>query len=256
MSLIEIYGPHLPHLRRFARAISGSQPIGDALVKSTLTALSSDTHKKDNSLSAKVFLYQLFLKVWEQEYHDKAADADGGEDGSPLSRIKALPSRPRQAFLLSALDSFSLSDIGSIMGVDATAARELLDQAEKDIQAELRTNVMIIEDEPLISADLESLLEELGHSVDGVATTHTEAVALAKAKKPSLVLADLQLADGSSGADAVKDIIKDYDVPVIFITGVPEKLLTGEKVEPAYLISKPFERSNVKAAISQALFFR
>ena len=76
-----------------------------------------------------------------------------------------------------------------------------------------------------------------------------------KDKKPGLVLADVQLADGSSGIDAVSDILNDYDVPVIFITAFPERLLTGEKTEPAYLISKPFKPENVKAAISQALFF-
>jgi CheY-like chemotaxis protein len=69
------------------------------------------------------------------------------------------------------------------------------------------------------------------------------------------VLADIQLADGSSGIDAVKDILARLDVPVIFITAFPERLLTGERPEPTFLITKPFQRSTVKAAISQALFF-
>jgi len=75
------------------------------------------------------------------------------------------------------------------------------------------------------------------------------------AKRPGLVLADVQLADGSSGIDAVSDILGEFDVPVIFITAFPERLLTGERPEPTYLISKPFQPENVKAAISQALFF-
>jgi len=99
------------------------------------------------------------------------------------------------------------------------------------------------------------LVEDLGHKVDSIAATHTQAVNAATNVKPGLVLADVQLADGSSGIDAVEDILKSYDVPVIFITAFPERLLTGEKPEPAYLISKPFKPDNVKAAISQALFF-
>ena len=42
---------------------------------------------------------------------------------------------------------------------------------------------------------------------------------------------------------------------MIFITAFPERLLTGERPEPTFLITKPFQRSTVKAAIAQALFF-
>jgi CheY-like chemotaxis protein len=91
--------------------------------------------------------------------------------------------------------------------------------------------------------------------VTGVAVTRDEAVALALEDRPGLVLADIQLADDSSGIDAVKDILAKFEVPVIFITAFPERLLTGERPEPTFLITKPFQRSTVKAAISQALFF-
>jgi CheY-like chemotaxis protein len=85
--------------------------------------------------------------------------------------------------------------------------------------------------------------------------TRDEAVAQALARRPGLVLADIQLADDSSGIDAVKDILHEFSVPVIFITAFPERLLTGERPEPTFLITKPFQRSTVKAAIAQALFF-
>jgi CheY-like chemotaxis protein len=114
---------------------------------------------------------------------------------------------------------------------------------------------MIIEDEPLIAMDLESLVESLGHGVTGIARTHREAVALAGKKQPGLILADIRLADMSSGVDAVKEILLSFEVPVIFITAYPEQLLTGERPEPAFLITKPFRPANVTAVISQALFF-
>jgi CheY-like chemotaxis protein len=106
-----------------------------------------------------------------------------------------------------------------------------------------------------IAMDIESIVRDLGHNVTGVAVTRDEAVAQARKSTPGLVLADIQLADDSSGIDAVKDILSEFSVPVIFITAFPERLLTGTRPEPTFLITKPFQRSTVKAAISQALFF-
>ena len=130
-----------------------------------------------------------------------------------------------------------------------------IDQAGQEIAEQVATSVLIIEDEPIIALDIEGIVEDLGHAVTGIARTHKEAVASVKAHPPGLVLADIQLADGSSGLGAVNDILTSINVPVIFITAFPERLLTGEKPEPAFLITKPFQPDAVKAAISQALFF-
>jgi CheY-like chemotaxis protein len=104
--------------------------------------------------------------------------------------------------------------------------------------------------------DLAEIAESLGHDVTTIARTATQAVKAATADPPGLVLADIQLADGSSGLDAVRDILAEFSVPVIFITSFPERLLTGERPEPAFMITKPYDPNAVKAAISQALFFR
>ena len=88
-----------------------------------------------------------------------------------------------------------------------------------------------------------------------IARTHTDALAAAELKKPGLVLADIRLADGSSGLDAVNDMLDSFSVPVVFITAYPEKLMTGERPEPTFLIAKPFREDAVKAIISQVLFF-
>jgi CheY-like chemotaxis protein len=99
------------------------------------------------------------------------------------------------------------------------------------------------------------LVESLGHHVTGIARTQGEAIELVKRETPKLILSDIQLDDGSSGVDAVNEILGFYEVPVIFITGHPELLLTGKKPEPAFLIPKPFDPKTVKAIVSQALFF-
>ena len=253
MSLVDTYAPYLPYLRRFSRALTGSQADGDQYVRIALEALVAGDAAIDDQLSPKTALYQMFLGIWGSTGAKLETAVD--TDDKPSQRIRRLPPVSRQAFLLSALEGLSIDEIASVMNVSTDEARDLLQTAEADIEKELRTNVLIIEDEPIIAADIEELVSDLGHSVDAIAATHTEAVKHAKDKKPGIVLADIQLADGSSGIDAVDDILGQYDVPVIFITAFPERLLTGDKPEPAYLISKPFKPSNVKAAISQALFF-
>ena len=135
------------------------------------------------------------------------------------------------------------------------ALRDLVEESGRELAAEIATDVLIIEDETFIALDLEGLVESLGHRVLGVARTHAEAVALAKAKRPGIILADIQLADGSSGLDAVNEMLRTFEVPVIFITAYPERFLTGERPEPAFLIAKPFQPSTVSAVLSQALFF-
>jgi CheY-like chemotaxis protein len=124
-----------------------------------------------------------------------------------------------------------------------------------DIDRETATTVLIIEDEPLIAMQLEDLVVALGHEVCGTAATRMQAQAVFASTTPGLVLADIQLADGSSGLDAVDDILATTSVPVIFITAYPERLLTGDRPEPTYLVTKPFREATVRAAISQALFF-
>ena len=139
--------------------------------------------------------------------------------------------------------------------MDPADVEALVEEALAEIEAQTRAKVLIIEDEPIIAMDIETIVRDLGHDVTAIAVTREDAVREAMAERPGLVLADIQLADDSSGIDAVKDILSEISVPVIFITAFPERLLTGERPEPTFLITKPFQRSTVKAAISQALFF-
>lgn len=169
--------------------------------------------------------------------------------------LEALTPLSRQAFLLRTVEGFSIDEVATILGRDVRGVAELIEQAGREIAEQVATSVLIIEDEPIIALDIEAMVQELGHDVTGIARTHKEAIALVKLQRPGLVLADIQLADGSSGLDAVNEILMSIDVPVIFITAYPERLLTGDKPEPAFLITKPFQAEAVKAAISQALFF-
>jgi CheY-like chemotaxis protein len=244
----------LPFLRRYARALTGNQASGDAYVAAALEALIEDSSILEDSASPRVALYRLFTKIWNSVVVNGSPEAP--EAGMPAEqRLGHITARPRQAFLLVALEGFSESDASQVLDVTVPELRQLVEESGRELAAEIATDVMIIEDEPFIAMDLEGLVEGLGHKVLGVARTHSEAVALAKAKRPGLILADIQLADGSSGLDAVNEMLRSFEVPVIFITAYPERFLTGERPEPAFLIAKPFQPATVSAVVSQALFF-
>jgi CheY-like chemotaxis protein len=171
------------------------------------------------------------------------------------ANLNALAPRPRQAFLLVAVEGFDEKEAAEIIDIDEEQFSALLAEASNEISRQVATDILIIEDEPLIAMDIEEMVESLGHRVVGIARTHAEAVGLFARSQPRMVLADIQLADGSSGIDAVNEILSATSVPVIFITAFPERLLTGERPEPAFLVTKPFNPDMVKALISQALFF-
>ena len=200
-------------------------------------------------------LYSLFTRIWNSVVINGSAEPPGDTKMPVEQRLGHITPLPRQSFLLVALEGFSEEDAAAILGVDVPKLRTLVEESGRELAAEIATDVLIIEDETFIAMDLEGLVESLGHRVLGVARTHTAAVTLAKAKRPGLILADIQLADGSSGLDAVNELLKSFEVPVIFITAYPERFLTGERPEPAFLIAKPFQPATVSAVISQALFF-
>jgi CheY-like chemotaxis protein len=253
MGLLERLAPHLPYMRRYARALTGEQAAGDAYVRAALEALAAGERVLPPNLTPRVALYHVFHTIWDSTgARLEVADLEPQDASRRLMRIAP---RSRQAFLLTALEGFNTVEAGQILGASSTEIEVLIAEAQAEIDAELATQVLIIEDEPVIAADIEALVRELGHRVLDVAATRAEAVEAVARATPGLVLADIQLADGSSGIDAVKDILGRYDVPVIFITAFPERLLTGERPEPTFLITKPFQPETVKAAIGQALFF-
>jgi DNA-directed RNA polymerase specialized sigma24 family protein len=255
MSRSQLVAEHLPLLRRYSRALTGNQAAGDAYVGAMLEALLQDQSLLDERLGPRAGLFRLFTQIWNSVAINEESEVVPSLTPSER-RLSNITPLPRQAFLLLSLEGFSEEEVGFILGVDVGEVRKLADAAGHEMAAEIATDVLIIEDETFIAMDLESLVKNLGHNVIGVARTHTDAVALAKTKTPGLILADIQLADGSSGLDAVNELLRVFEVPVVFITAYPERFLTGERPEPAFLISKPFQPAMVSAVASQALFFQ
>jgi len=258
MSLGQELAPHLPFLRRYARALTGSQAHGDAFVRAALETIVAKPDEFPRDVDPRLGLYKIFHAIWStanvEEGEEPSLAIDGAE-GIAQARLSRITPLSRQALLLTSLEGFSREDTAYLIDASADDVDSLVAEAMAEIERQTHADVLIIEDEPIIAMDIESIVRDLGHNVTGVAVTRDEAIAQARKSPPGLVLADIQLADDSSGIDAVKDILSEFSVPVIFITAFPERLLTGTRPEPTFLITKPFQRSTVKAAIAQALFF-
>ncbi|WP_421993730.1 response regulator [Roseococcus sp.] len=219
----------LPYARRYARALTGSQAEGDALVARAIPDLSE-------ALPPKLALYARITQLTEN------LEASGR--GRPLGR---------HLLLLTSLEEISMADAALITGLDETEAADRAAEARAFVKAASATDVLIIEDEPVIAMDLRMLVQGCGHRVVGIAATEIEAVRLASEKGAGLILADINLGRGGNGIQAVRRILQTLDIPVIFVTAYPEQLLTAEGIEPAFVMRKPFDPVTLAIFTYQAI---
>ncbi len=247
----------LPDLRRYARALTGSQSAGDEIVIRTLESLTKGPRLSEMD-DAKLAIFRLLSRLWNGAIGEHLRSAsDQGCAGLPADeRLATLGSYERQAFLLVSMERFSEQDAADILSLSEDEFSAYLQSARILITRQLATDVLIIEDELFIATQLETIMTQLGHRVSNVVRTHQRAVEAMKSSKPGLILADIQLADNSNGIEAVQDILKEQTLPVIFVTAFPERLLTGTRPEPTFLITKPFGADEVRGVVSQALFFK
>jgi len=253
-SLATQIAAELPYLRRYGRALTGSQEGGDGFAAATLESILLDPSPLGAASGLRVGLYHVFHKVWSDSDRSIGTD-ETGKMALAQKRLAMLEPDSREALLLHSIEEFRAEQVAEILGRSLDDVERLIDAARRDIAQSARGRVLIIEDEAIIAMDLEGIVGEIGHTITGIARTADRAIELGKADKPDLVLADIHLADNSSGIDAVNALLAHFgELPVIFITAYPERLLTGERSEPAFLITKPYKDDQVRSAISQALF--
>lgn len=227
----------LPYARRYARALCGSQSSGDLLVAESLRELMA---VDDPSLPPRLRLYQ-----WISRHHaqNSVENAHGG----------GMPPVARKLLLLTSLEELSTADAARVLSLNPTQATAMLEDAHARLRSCAQTSVLIIEDEPIIAMDIEELVRQCGHTIAGVASSEAEAVRLARETRPGLILADINLGDGGDGMNAVSAILQHQDIPIIFVTAYPERLLTGDTIEPAFVITKPFEPLTLAVSTYQAV---
>lgn len=246
---------HLPYLRRYARALTGNQTSGDKYAVAVLETVIADPSMLSAQADPKVSLFSVFHSIWSTS-GAPVADEEDALAGAAQAHMAGLTLNSREALLLNTVEGFDHDEVAAIMGIDADEARHLVDVAIEEMERSVRGSVLVIEDEAIIAMDIVAIVEGMGHRVTDNARTHSEAVDMAARDKPDLILADIQLADNSSGVEAVNEILAQFgNIPVIFITAFPERLLTGERPEPAFLINKPYTEEQVRSAVSQAMFF-
>lgn len=245
----------LPYLRRYARALTGSQARGDQYTMATLEALLKDRSIAEDAPTIREGVFQCFHAIWSSSGRNMSVEEADNAAIQAYKHLAKLTENSREVLLLNTIEEFDLSQIARIINASVEEVEVLLDAALTEIAESASGRVLIIEDEPIIAEDIQDIVTDLGHRVVGIARTRAEAVELGKAEEADLILADIQLADNSSGIDAVNDLLGMHDAPVVFITAFPERLLTGDKPEPAFLISKPFSVAQVRSAVSQAMFF-
>ena len=251
---------HLPYLRRYARALTGSQIRGDEYVKACLEAVLQEIDEAEFERAPKLHLFRTFHDVWMRlappPQPDRGTDLTDPEGAQIRRMLSTLPRRERQAFLLYELEQFQVPQISVILRQPDEEIAAMIDHAREELSNLPQAHILIIEDDPVIALGNSQIIEEMGHQVAGTATTENEALELFDTTQPDLVLADVRLADGSSGLDAAQKIMRRGSTPVVYVTGHPEDVLTGSRAEPTYVIEKPFNPETLKAAISQALSFR
>ena len=246
----------LPYLRRYARALTGNQKTGDHYAAATLEALLAERDLFKSGMSAKLALFHAFHQIWVSSGAPVEEAGDDSREARAQWRLAGLTPNTREALLLHSIEGFTTDDIATIIDVSPEEAASLLSIARREMSGAISGRILVIEDEAIIAMDISGIVEDMGHEVTGNARTRDEAVELARRDPPDMILADIQLADKSSGIDAVNHILREMgEVPVVFITAFPERLLTGERPEPAFLITKPYSEDQVQSAVSQAMFF-
>ena len=243
---------YLPALRRYAHALGGSRQRGDAYIEICCEVLLEDPRWLRRHKTLRLDLFKLLHAVIDRVGGDDTPDADGPRDAEGRMRDAVLSLSPerRRLVLLLSFEDLRTGDLAYIMGLDETTVKAQLQHAWKDIYQRPQARVLILEDEELVADLLSDMVEELGHTVIGVASNERSAIELANAMEPELVLADVRLRSGS-GTSAVEAIRGRSRVPVIFITGYPDGVKTTGADE--YVMAKPFRPDDLKQTIAHAL---
>jgi len=116
--------------------------------------------------------------------------------------------------------------------------------------------VMVVDDEAVITTQLEERLASMGYAVVGAASSGEEALEMAKQVEPDIILMDIVMPGTLDGIDAAKEVREKLDIPVIFLTAYADDRLVkkASHVGPFGYIVKPYQEREIRAAIEVAIY--
>lgn len=199
MSFRQQLATQLLYLRRYARALTGSQTLGDAAVRETLEALLDAPEQWDAEAPVKTELFRIFHRIWNSDII--APLQSRGRSGV----IAEFLIKRRQSLLLSTVEGFTEDEVAKILGISESDVNSHVVAARSAIEDALAARVVIMEDEPIIALHIQQIVESVEREAIAIVRTRLEAVAKARNERLELVLADISLADGASGIDTVKE---------------------------------------------------
>lgn len=246
---------YVPYLRRHARLLTGSQVIGDEFVRLCLELVVEEPQWLAGD-DLRVQLFRAFHAAWSK-VHQTIGDTTAMGEVELVERVRqglaGLPGPERRTLALIVVEEFTYEQTAYILGMSVGEVRQSVAKARNELLAKVSVPVLIIEDEQIVASDIARIVEDMGHRVAGTASHQQQSIALAGELKPGLVLADIRLEDEGDGIAAAQKILESYAVPIVFVTGYPERLLTGGGLEPAFVVAKPFDSEALKVTIAHAL---
>lgn len=246
--------PLVPYLRRYASMLTGSRELGDQQLALCLELVVAEPERLrgDDLL---VELFQAFHVVSSaiDSIDHQWASLTGGYRERLKSALGLLPLAQRRALLLVVVEDFTVEQAAQILGLKGDAVRQELSQARAALEQLIGHSVLIIEDEPLIARHLKDMMAGMGFSSSRLVSSMDMALDALQSEEPDLVLADLQLAGEGDGLQAARDILRKRQVPIVFVTGYPERLSTLDGEAPAFVVAKPFTKSRLASVVDEAM---
>lgn len=244
--------PPLAVVRQFSRAVFADRLIGDELLRLTMARVSIDPTSSSSSV---VDMMSAFLHSWRMAVKERVANPTLFSDAALIDSLPVPPEDSRLLLLM--VDALGLQPetAAQVIGLKRDPI-PLLHATRNALAVETSATALVVENEPLIAADIRGILDRLGVNVCGQARTAPAAVEKAAANRPDIILADYNLDGNTTGVEAMTQISEVHDCPVVFITGFPDRVLHGDEIEPDFVISKPYTPDNVRAAVVHCLDVR
>jgi len=145
MSLMARLAPHLPYVRRYARALTGDQATGDGYVRVALEALAAGEAPLPPNLTPRVALYHVFHVIWRSTGAQLEPRPEPDMRSDPSRRLMRIAPRSRQAFLLTALEGFTPSEAAQILDTDFAEVEDLTDDNER-VPDQIRDDVFFLDE--------------------------------------------------------------------------------------------------------------